>query len=588
MTLPSVSALNESAMPHVRATPRPRTPSARAHLFSLSVLAAWYTVGALTPAWGASAPTATHPVRSVHTFPPLWDEPKDYEKLLRQQMHKVAATVRRGPFKANWHSLEAYHVPRWFRNAKFGIFIHWGVFSVPALQNEWYSRNMYVKGSAAYEYQRAVYGPLAKFGYKNFIARFTMAKFNPRAWAALFKRAGARYVVPVAEHCDGFAEYNSKFTLWDAVRMGPKQDLVGELERAVRADGMRFGVSSHRAEHWWWYHPGTKYASDVDDPRYAGLYGPAEPMHLPGDHSHGEPNPNQLQDWLPPSKAFLQDWLARSTELVDEYHPDFLYFDWWINQPAFAPYLQRMAAYDYDVAAARHQGVVLTYKLQAFAAGTAVLDIERGKLDTLRLRPWETDTSVSLDSWGYVRDDKYRSARSLLTDLIDIVSKNGDLLLNIGPRANGTIPGKVRHILLQMGAWLKINGEAIYGTRPWVLYGEGPTQAPAGRDNGQRYTPEDFRFTQKAGALYALGMVRPQDGTALIETLYRATPYLPGPITGVTLLGDPQPITWRQTRAGLRVTLPPTRSGMPYALKIDTRPTTARTTAREVSHAARG
>ncbi len=375
---------------------------------------------------------------------------------------------------------------------------------------------------------------------------------------------------------------------WDAVRMGPKQDLVGELEKAVRADGMRFGVSSHRAEHWWWYHPGTKYASDVNDPRYAGLYGPAEPMHLPGDHSQGEPNPNQLQDWLPPSKAFLQDWLARSTELVDEYHPDLLYFDWWINQPAFAPYLQRMAAYDYDVAAARHQGVVLTYKLQAFAAGTAVLDIERGKLDTLRLRPWETDTSVSLDSWGYVRDDKYRSARSLLTDLIDIVSKNGDLLLNIGPRANGTIPGTVRRILLEMGAWLKINGEAIYGTRPWVLYGEGPTQAPTGRDNGQRYTPEDFRFTQKAGTLYALGMVRPQDGSALIETLYRATPYLPGPITGVTLLGDPQPITWRQTRAGLRVALPPSRSGMPYALKIDTRPTTARTADVEVSHAARG
>lgn len=520
---------------------------------------------------GAPAHAAASAAYSVHTFPPLWDEPKDYEQALRRQMHRISATIGRGPYKANWHSLEAYHVPRWFRDAKFGIFIHWGVFSVPAFQNEWYSRNMYVKGSDAYEYQRGVYGPQSKFGYKDFIARFTMAKFDPRAWAGLFRQAGARFVVPVAEHCDGFAEYNSKFTLWDAARMGPKQDLVGELEKAVHADGMRFGVSSHRAEHWWWYHPGTQYDSDVNDPRYAGLYGPAEPMHLPGDHSKGEPNPDQLQDWLPPSKAFLEDWLARSTELVDEYHPDFVYFDWWINQPAFAPYLQRMTAYYYDVAAAHHKGVVLTYKLQAFPAGSAVLDIERGKLDTLRLRPWESDTSVSLDSWGYVRDDKYRTARSLLTDLIDIVSKNGDMLLNIGPRADGTIPGKVRGILMRMGAWLKVNGQAIYGTRPWVLYGEGPTQAPKGRDSGQQYTPKDFRFTRKPGILYALGMVRPRDGKASILTLYRANPYLPGPITQVRLIGDPSPITWRQTPEGLDVQLPPSDSGMPYALEILTR-----------------
>ncbi len=561
-------------MPHFPASLRHRVLNARRRLLNVSLLAALCVSCGLPLAHASAVPTAARQVRSVHTFPPLWDEPKDYEQALHRQMHAVAATIRRGPFKANWRSLEAYHVPRWFRNAKFGIFIHWGVFSVPAFQNEWYSRNMYVKGSAAYEYERAVYGPQSKFGYKNFIAKFTMAKFNPMAWAKLFRRAGARYVVPVAEHCDGFAEYNSKFTLWDAVRMGPKQDLVGELEKAVRAEGMRFGVSSHRAEHWWWYHPGTKYDSDVNDPRYAGLYGPAEPMHLPGDHSRGEPNPNQLQDWLPPSKAFLQDWLARSTELVEEYHPDFIYFDWWINQPAFAPYLQRMAAYYYDVAAARHQGVVLTYKLQAYPPGAAVLDIERGKLDTLRLRPWESDTSVSLDSWGYVRDDKYRSARSLLTDLIDIVSKNGDMLLNIGPRANGTIPAKVRDILLRMGAWLRVNGQAIYGTRPWVLYGEGPTQAPKGRDNGQHYTPEDFRFTRKPGVLYALGMVRARRGKALIETLYRRTPYLPGPISRVRLLGDSHPIVWQQTPEGLAIELPPSRSGMPYALKILTRPAT--------------
>ncbi|MHB1540968.1 MAG: alpha-L-fucosidase [Steroidobacteraceae bacterium] len=554
-------------MPDCPTSPERRT---RRRALSRSCLAALWLGCGWPFACAAALPAAAHQVYSVHTFPPLWNEPKNYEQLLHEQMHKVAAGARRGPFTASWRSLEAYHAPRWFRNAKFGIFIHWGVFSVPAFQNEWYSRNMYVKDSLAYDYERAVYGPQAKFGYKNFIAKFTMAKFNPKAWAALFKRAGARYVVPVAEHCDGFAEYNSKFTLWDAARMGPKQDLVGELEKAVHADGMRFGVSSHRAEHWWWYHPGTKYDSDVDNPRYAGLYGPAEPMNLPGVHGRGEPNPSQLQDWLPPSKAFLRDWLARSTELVDEYHPDLIYFDWWINQPAFAPYLKKMAAYYYNAAAARHQGVVLTYKLHAFPRGAAVLDIERGKLNALSLRPWQTDTSVSLDSWGYVRHDHYRTARSLLTDLIDIVSKNGNMLLNIGPRANGTIPEKVRRILLRMGAWLKVNGQAIYGTRPWVLYGEGPTLSPTGslKDFGQKYTPEDIRFTQKHGVLYALGLARPNDAKVLIRVLYATTPYLHGPITQVSLLGDAAPVRWRQTPDGLLVRLPPSKSKMPYALKI--------------------
>ena len=534
----------------------------------LSLLAACGLALSVHAPGAAAAGAPTVQVRSVHTFPPLWDEPKGYEHLLHQQMRKVAAGVAHGPFRARWRSLEGYRAPSWFRNAKFGIFIHWGVFSVPAFQNEWYSRNMYVKGSLAYEYQRAVYGPQSKVGYKNFIPQFTMAKFDPKAWAALFKRAGARYVVPVAEHSDGFADYDCKFTLWNSVRMGPKRDLVGALEKAVRAEGLRFGVSSHRAGHWWWYHPGTRYDSDVDDPRYAGLYGPAEPMSLPGVNTHGEPNPGQLQDWLPPSRAFLEDWLARSTELVDEYHPDLLYFDWWIDQPAFAPYLKKMAAYYYNSAAARHQGVVLTYKMRAFAPGTAVLDIERGKLNSLRLRPWQTGTSVSLDSWGYVRNDKYRTARSLLTDLIDIVSKNGNMLLNIGPRANGTIPGKVRRILLRMGAWLRVNGQAIYGTRPWVLYGEGPTLAPKGRDAGQHYTPADFRFTRKGAALYALGLDRPSDGHALIHVLYAGTPYLPGPIRSVTLLGSTQPVHWHQSADGLVVELPPSSSDMPYALKI--------------------
>ena len=248
-----------------------------------------------------------------------------------------------------------------------------------------------------------------------------------------------------------------------------------------------------------------------------------------------------------------------------------MYFDGWISQPAFAPYLQKMAAYYYDVSAAHKQAPVLTYKQEAFPPNTAVLDIERGKLDTLRLQPWQSDTSVSIKSWGYVKDDEYRTAASLLADLIDVVSKNGNLLLNVGPESDGTIAPEIRAVLLQMGAWLSTHGEAIYGTRPWVLYGEGPTIAPTGREQVNRaYTAADLRFTTRGGNLYALGLAWPRDGRVLVKTLYTDTPYLTHPITRVTLLGSPEvAVHWEQTAQGLVIQLPAEHDDLPYALKIE-------------------
>jgi alpha-L-fucosidase len=334
---------------------------------------------------------------------------------------------------------------------------------------------------------------------------------------------------------------------------------------------LNFGVSSHRAEHWWWYHEGTETDTDVKDPANAGIYGPAQPMPLPADPIAGEPNPSHLERWLPPSQAFLDDWLARSTELVDKYHPDFIYFDWWINQPAFAPYLQRMAAYYYDASTAGKQGPVLTYKQEAFPPNAAVLDIERGKLDALRLQPWQSDTSVSIKSWGYVKDDEYRTAGSLLGDLIDVVSKNGNLLLNVGPQSDGTIAPEIQNVLLQMGSWLRTNGEAIYGTRPWVLYGEGSTNAPTGREEVKRaYSSADLRFTTKGSTLYALGLAWPRDGQVLVKTLYASTPYLPHRVARVSLLGSDARLKWEQTATGLAVQLPAVHDELPYALKIET------------------
>lgn len=494
------------------------------------------------------------------------------KEAVQQQLDRVAAGDLEGPFAPTWDSLGGYRAPDWYRDAKFGIFIHWGVFSVPAFGNEWYPRNMYRQGTAEFKHHVATYGPQSKFGYKDFIPMFRAEHFDPDAWVDLFASAGARYIVPVAEHCDGFAMYDSAIDPWNAVKMGPKRDVVGELEAAARKRGLHFGVSSHRAEHWWWYDDGMNFDSDVRDPRYAILYGPAEPRTLPGEAARREPDPNHLETWLAPSQAFRDDWLARSAELVDRYQPDFLYFDWWIGQPAFQPYLKRFAAFFYNQAAARKQGVVLTYKDEDFPANAATLDIERGKLDAIRLMPWQTDTSVSIHSWGYVENDEYRDAKSLIDELVDVVSKNGNLLLNVGPKSDGTIPEQAQEILLAMGAWLKTNGEAIYGSRPWLVYGEGPTKvSSSGLDTDvQKFTPEDIRFTTNKGALYAIALGWPASGELHIHTLYRGAPYLDGPVCKVSLLGAAGELKWTQEDGYLNITLPEAKPDEPaFVFRMD-------------------
>ena len=523
----------------------------------------------------------------------------DYAANTARQVERVRAEIaanRKVPFHATWDSLGSYRTPDWFQDAKFGIFIHWGVYSVPAFGNEWYSRNMYVPGNAAYEHHIATYGSQATFGYKNFIPMFRAERFDANAWVDLFARAGARYVVPVGEHCDGFAMYDSDITPWNAARMGPKRDVAGELATATRARGLRFGVSSHTAEHWWWYGLGRSFDSDVRSmtttaqnglPPTDLLYGPAAERNLPsadGTTSHKEPNPDHLEEWLPPSQAYLDEWLAKSTEVVDKYHPDFVYFDWWIGQPAFKPMLQQYAAYLYDRAAERHQQPVLTYKEESMPANVATLDIERGKLDTLRLLPWQTDTSISIHSWGYVKNDTYRTSKSLIQQLVDTVSKNGNLLLNVGPKADGTIPDEARTVLLQIGDWLRVNGEAIYSTRPFAVFGEGPTKAPKNSTEKnmdvQSYTAQDIRFTTGKLAsgepvVYAILLGWPGGGHVTIHTLFAGNPYLTGPVCAAEVLGmdtNPQPL---QKADGLHLEIARyvqtgAPADIPYVIRIHT------------------
>jgi len=463
-------------------------------------------------------------------------------------------------FEPTWASLKQFRVPAWYRAAKFGIFIHWGIYSVPAFGNEWYPRNMYRQGSPEFEHHVRTYGAQSAFGYKDFIPQFTGEHFDAEAWMQLFMEAGARYIVPVAEHHDGFAMYDSALSDWTAVKMGPKRDVIGELAAAAHKFGLTLGVSNHRAEHWWFFDGGRAFDSDVQHPANADLYGPAVPSS-PTMGTEAWDN----RDWEPrPDAKFLEDWLARNCELIDKYQPQVLYFDWWIEQVIFQPYLQRLAAYYYNRATEWQVEVAINYKHLAFPDGTAVMDLERGQLTEAHPSFWQTDTSISNNSWGYVTEQQYTTANAIIGNLIDIVSKNGTLLLNIGPRPDGTIPQAEQDILREIGSWLAINGEAIYDSYPWKIYGEGPTEVVEGQFQDIKradFTSADVRFTTRDGALYAIVLAVPTGDSAhdvTIKSLKADSGLLDAPIADIRLIGHSEPVAWTQTDQGLRITLPAT------------------------------
>ena len=460
-------------------------------------------------------------------------------------LQTIDQTIADGPFAASWDSLEAYTVPDWYQNDKFGIFIHWGLYCVPGFANEWYPRNMYLKGTPAYEHHLATYGPQDKFGYKDFIPMFKAEQYDPQAWATLFKESGARFIVPVAEHHDGFQMYASELSRWNAAQMGPQRDLMGDLAKAVRELGMVFGVSSHRAEHWFFMEGGRQSPSDVTDPAYADFYGPAQPRR--DNYIHGGPD-----------QAYLEDWLLRSCEIIDTYQPQVFWFDWWIMHLAFKPYLKKFAAYYYNRAAQWGKGVAINHKFDAFPTGVAVYDIERGQLTETRWLFWQTDTSVSKNSWGYIHNQDYKRTSDIVGDLIDIVSKNGALLLNIGPKPDGTIPEPEQQMLREIGQWLQVNGEAIYDTRPWVTFGEGPTHVAEGAFTDTKrnaFTGQDIRFTQKGDALYAIALAWP-GAQFVVESLGRAKGLWSKPINQIELLGFDGAVSWQLEDQALTVQLP--------------------------------
>lgn len=470
---------------------------------------------------------------------------------LKPYLQQIEAVIQKGPYRDTWESLSGYRVPEWYRRGKFGIFIHWGIYSVPAFGSEWYSRNMYIQGSKEFEHHVETYGKHSEFGYKDFIPMFRAERFDPEEWAGLFADAGARYVVPVAEHHDGFQMYKSGISEWNAFQMGPERDVLGELKESLEKRGLITGASSHRIEHWFFMGHGKEFDSDIKDPLQRGdFYWPAM-AEAPHFDMFSEPAPTE---------EFMQDWLVRTCELIDSYRPRLLYFDWWIQHSSLKPYLRKLAAYYYNRAHEWGEETVICYKHDAFLFGTALPDVERGQFADMKSYPWQTDTAIALNSWGYTENNQFKEAKDIICDLVDIVSKNGSMLLNVGPRADGTITGEEKRILLEIGKWLKINGEAVYDAEVWRTFGEGPTKVVEGQFSDgikKLFTSEDFRFTTAHGKLYVTAMKCSGDGKYCVTSLGRKDvsrkAEFGGIIDSVETLGSNEGTGWYVDEEGLHV-----------------------------------
>jgi alpha-L-fucosidase len=480
--------------------------------------------------------------------------PETRLEVVEAAVAQIPTALPPGPFQPTWDSLKAnYRVPAWFYEAKFGLFMHWGLYSVPAHHNEWYEKHMY---GADRRWHVEHFGPPDKFGYKDFIPLFTQEKFDAAAWAALFKKSGAKFVVPTAQHHENFAMWDSKVTPFNAKAMGPHRDLIGELAAAVRQEGLKFGVSNHGIENFQFINPPADLAADLKakqadlyDPKWADFYNVA-------DRSDAA------------CEKFLVNWYERNVELIDKYQPDMLWFDNGVDQRYLDPLKLRVAAYYYNRAAQWGKEVSISTKKAAYAPGGnnlqtigSIIDFEKiGSRSPAGIRPgaWQVDHPIGT-TWGYTSDMRVSGPAAIIDALVDTVSKNGVLLLNLSPKADGTIPPEQQDTLLAVGEWLGVNGEAIYGTHNWIKFGEG---------GGRGQTGLNVRFTVKGETLYAIVLGNWTGGEVNIAPM-AAGQVGAGKIASVTLLGGVGELAFTHDAAGLKVTLPAAAPcKYAYALKI--------------------
>jgi len=509
-----------------------------AHLMARRAPSAPLTITAPNPYQGL-APAAAHQLE---------------EKNLAKTTAEIDALLTHGPFQAQWDSLHTHQDPEWFRDAKFGIYTHWGPVTVGSSHSpgdaEWYGNQMYKPDHPAFKYHQQQFGDQHQVGFKDIIPRFTGEKFDADAWADIFTRAGAKFAGPVASHHDNFALWNSALTRWNSVVLGPHRDIVGELEKAYRKRGMRYVTTFHHGYAWRYYEPSFQY--DGSDPNYSDIYTEA---HAPG---------------APPSEHYLNKWLAEVYEVLENYQPDLIYFDFEFREVITPEYQRRLFATAYNWAARHGREITVTQKDRGIHEHTGILDFERGREDRVTPYPWLDDTA--LGPWFYVASEPIKTTPHVIGIFADIVAKNGCMMLDIGPQVDGTLPQPSVDVLLGVGKWLKQNGEAIYGTRPWTVYGEGPTHNVAGasfsEEKDKPFTAQDIRFTTKGKALYAILLGWPGK-ESVITSLPEGKTLWFGKIRDVRLLGAEQPLHWAQDRQGMRVELPATPPGdHAYILKF--------------------
>jgi len=509
-----------------------------------------------------------------------------------------------GPFKPDWNSLSAYQIPDWFRNAKFGIWAHWGPQCQPEY-GDWYAREMYMEGSAKYKYHLEKYGHPSKFGFKDVINEWKAEQWNPQELVALYKKAGAKYFMALANHHDNFDLYKSKYQKnWNSTKIGPKKDIIAGWEKAARANGLHFGVSVHAAHAWSWME--TAQRADKNGP-FAGIpydgkltkadgrgkwWDGLDPQELYAqNHSLSKNSDNngmihRQWNWdngvSVPSKEYCEKFYNRTIDLIDSYNPDMIYFDdtvlplWPISDAGL-----RIAAHMYNLSIKKHgsvQSVIFGKILDELQRKCMVWDIERGQSNIIEPLPWQTDTCIG--AWHYDRpiynNRRYKSAKTVIHTLADVVSKNGNLLLSVPVRGNGTIDELERAVVEEIGDWMALNGEAIYDTRPWKVLGEGPameTAAPLSgqgfnEGKGKPFTYSDIRFTTKNNAVYAIVMGWPENGKVLIKSLKANSAYLDKAISDITMLGVNAKLSFSQNQDALVIDLLPAPPKLSYAFVL--------------------
>ena len=498
--------------------------------------------------------------------------------------------VTPGKFQPTWDSLKQYQAPEWFRNAKFGIWAHWGPQCAPE-DSDWYARNMYIQGHKQNAYHLAHYGPPSQFGFKDVIHTWKAENFDPEKLVALYKRTGAQYFVALANHHDNFDLWDSKYQPWNAVKIGPQKDLIAGWAKAARDQGLHFGVSIHASHAWSWYElaqstdktgplAGVPYDGKLTKADGAGKWWDGlDPQDLYEQRHTPSPNfanPNSIHtrwDWengvSQPDQAYCDKYYNRVVDLVHKYQPDLLYFDddalplWPVSDAGL-----KIAADFYNFNSQQHDGqlqaVILGKQLNDEERKCIVWDLERGAANRVEPLPWQTDTCIG--NWHYERalydNNRYKNARTVIRLLADIVSKNGNLLLNIPVRSDGTIDDKEETVLQGIAAWMDVNKECIFDTRPWKIFGEGPaSEGPATaagnftEGKGKPFTADDVRFTTKGGTLYAIALGAPKKDLQ-IKSLGTAAKLLDHPISTITLLGSDEKVEWSQSAESLTIKAP--------------------------------